>query len=161
MKTLVVGIAITIGAVLGLFTVSAQAAKPDTEAVSKATQQFYSALNVLFTGSSAPMEDVWSHAADITYMGPAGGLRVGWSQIQAEWKAQASLKLGGKVEPKDLHMTVGHDLAIVSNYEVGENVGPDGQPQKVEIRATNLFRKEQGKWKMIGHHTDLLPFLQK
>ncbi len=161
MKRLVVGIAITLGAVLGLLTVSAQAAKPDTEAVSKATQQFYSALNVLFTGSSVPMEDAWSHAADITYMGPAGGLRSGWSQIQAEWKVQASLKLGGKVEPKDLHMTVGRDLAIVSNYEVGENVGPDGQSQKVEIRATNLFRKEQGKWKMIGHHTDLLPFLQK
>lgn len=107
------------------------------------------------------MEDVWSHAANITYMGPGGGVRLGWGQIQAEWKKQASLKLGGKVEPKDLHMTVGHDLAVVSNYEVGENVGPDGQPQKVEIRATNLFRKEQGKWKMIGHHTDLLPFLQK
>lgn len=161
MKTLVVGIAITIGAVLGVFHIPAHAAKPDTEGVLKVTEQFYSALNVLFTGSSAPMEDVWSHAVNITYMGPAGGVRLGWEQIQAEWKKQASLKLGGKVEPKDLHMTVGHDLAVVSNYEVGENVGPDGQPQKVEIRATNLFRKEQGKWKMIGHHTDLLPFLQK
>jgi hypothetical protein len=30
----------------------------------------------------------------------------------------------------------------------------------VSIRATNLFRKESGAWKMIGHHTDLLPFLE-
>jgi hypothetical protein len=29
----------------------------------------------------------------------------------------------------------------------------------VSIRATNLFRKEDGSWKMIGHQTDLLPFL--
>ena len=36
---------------------------------------------------------------------------------------------------------------------------PDGKPQAVSIRATNLFRKEDGTWKMIGHHTDLLPFL--
>lgn len=128
MKTLVVGIAIMIGAVLGIFHIPAHAAKPDTEEVLKVTEQFYSALNVLFTGSSAPMEDVWSHAANITYMGPGGGVRLGWGQIQAEWKKQASLKLGGKVEPKDLHMTVGHDFAVVSNYEVGENVGPDGQP---------------------------------
>jgi len=28
----------------------------------------------------------------------------------------------------------------------------------VSIRATNVFRKEGGQWKMIGHHTDLLPF---
>jgi ketosteroid isomerase-like protein len=32
---------------------------------------------------------------------------------------------------------------------------------QVSIRATNLFRKENGAWKMIGHHTDLLPFLEK
>jgi len=161
MKKLVVSLTITLCGVLGIFHFPAHAEKPDTEGVLKVTEQFYTALNVLFTGSSAPMEEVWSHAANTTYMGPAGGVRLGWSQIQAEWKTQASLKLGGKVEPKDLHMTVGHDLAIVSNYEVGENVGLDGKPQKVEIRATNLFRKEHGKWKMIGHHTDLLSFLQK
>jgi ketosteroid isomerase-like protein len=43
--------------------------------------------------------------------------------------------------------------------EVGDNV-VDGKPQQVSIRATNTFRKENGQWKMIGHHTDLLPFLQ-
>jgi len=71
------------------------------------------------------------------------------------------LKLGGRVTPKDIRITLGRDLAVVSNYEIGENSGPDGKPQEVTIRATNLFRKEDGKWKMIGHHTDLLPFLEK
>jgi ketosteroid isomerase-like protein len=32
-------------------------------------------------------------------------------------------------------------------------------PEKVSIRATNIYRKENGQWKMIGHHTDLLPYL--
>jgi ketosteroid isomerase-like protein len=58
-------------------------------------------------------------------------------------------------------VTVGGDLAFVQCYELGNNLDAQGQPQQVSIRATNLFRKENGEWKMIGHHTDLLPFLEK
>ena len=94
-------------------------------------------------------------------MRPAGGFRVGWEQVLADWEKQAALKLGGKVSPKDMRITVGRDLAIVSNYEIGKNVTADGEFQNVAIRATNLFRKEGGSWKMIGHHTDILSFLQK
>jgi hypothetical protein len=24
-----------------------------------------------------------------------------------------------------------------------------------------VFRKENGKWKMVGHHADILPYLEK
>jgi ketosteroid isomerase-like protein len=44
---------------------------------------------------------------------------------------------------------------------VGSNLDAEGRPLQVSIRATNVFRKENGDWKMIGHHTDLLPFLNK
>jgi len=133
----------------------------ETEAVRAAADEFYLALNAMFTGDLGPMKSIWSHEADVTYMGPAGGFRVGWEQVLADWEKQAALKLGGKVEPKDTRITVGRELAIVSNYEVGENVTADGEFQNVTIRATNLFRKEGGNWKMIGHHTDTLSFLEK
>jgi ketosteroid isomerase-like protein len=58
-------------------------------------------------------------------------------------------------------MTVSGDLAFVSCYELGANHDAEGAPEQVSIRATNVFRKESGTWKMIGHHTDLLPFLEK
>lgn len=45
--------------------------------VRAAAGQFYAALNVLFAGDVAPMSAVWSHRDDVTYMGPAGGFRVG------------------------------------------------------------------------------------
>jgi ketosteroid isomerase-like protein len=93
-------------------------------------------------------------------MGPTGGRQVGWDQVLAIWKKQADKRLGGKVKPEKLRIHVGSDLAIVSCFEVGENV-VDGKPQEVSIRATNIFRKENGRWKMIGHHTDLLAFLKE
>ncbi len=140
---------------------TAPAADAGERAVGEATAQFYSALNAMFTGDVAPMKEVWSHAADVTYMGPGGGFQVGWNHVLASWEEQAARKLGGAVKPQGIQITVGNDIAVASNYEEGENTDADGKPAKVSIRATNLFRKEGGKWKMIGHHTDLLPFLEK
>jgi len=73
---------------------------------------------------------------------------------------QAAKKLGGKVDPADVHITSSPAIAVVHSYEKGENV-IDGKPQPVNIRATTTFRKEGGQWKVIGHHTDTLAYLQK
>lgn len=141
------------------FAGTAQAEEADAKAVQQASDQFYAALNALFTGEVEPMKAVWSHKDDITYMGPAGDYRVGWKQVAQEWETQAARKLGGKIVPEETHINAGRDLAVVSCYEVGKNVVDGAQP--VKIRATSIYRKEGGAWKMIGHHTDILPFLQK
>ncbi len=138
-----------------------RASDDDKKAIMEATDQFYIALNSMFKGDLDLMKDVWSHADDVTYMGPGGGFKVGWDQVLADWEAQAAMKLGGTVKAEDMRITVGHDIAVTSNYAKGENINAEGKPQTVSIRVTNIFRKEDGKWKMIGHHTDLLPFLQK
>ncbi len=136
------------------------AARADESAVGAASAQFYAALNAMFAGDVTPMKAVWSHRDDVTYMGPGGGVQVGWEPVLAMWEKQAAMKLGGSVKPTDLHVTVGSELAVVSTVERGENTNADGKTETVSIRATNLFRKENGTWKMIGHHTDLLPFLE-
>jgi ketosteroid isomerase-like protein len=133
----------------------ARAAEGDEKAVQEAAAHFYDALNAMFTGETALMSEVWSHADDVTFMGPTGGFLVGWKQVGDEWQSQAAMKLGGKVEPADMRITVGQDLAVVQNYERGVNTNFEGREQAVSIRATNVFRKENGQWKMIGHHTDL------
>jgi ketosteroid isomerase-like protein len=162
MKKLLISVAILAISVVGLISEKpAFAADQDIAGVRAAAEQFYSALNVMFTGELEPMKEVWSHKDDVTYMGPGGGFRLGWKDVLADWEVQAALKLGGRVEPQEMRITVGRDLAIVSNFEIGHNVTADGKTQQVTIRATNLFRHENGRWKMIGHHTDLLPFLQK
>ena len=148
-------------AAAGLYSESpAHAGDRDTAEIRTAVASFYTALNVMFTGDLEPMKRGWSHKKDVTYMGPDGSFHVGWKQVSAEWEKQAALKLGGKVEPKGMRITVGRDLGIVSNYEVGKNVA-GGKAINVNIRVTSMFRKENGHWKMIGDHTDILPFLQK
>jgi ketosteroid isomerase-like protein len=137
-----------------------QAADDPTPEVKAAVGKFHDALNTLFTGDAAPMKAIWSHADDVVYMGPVGGVQVGWTQVESYWDKQAAKKLGGKVDPVDVHVTASPTLAVVHYYEKGENV-IDSKPQPVSIRATTTFRKEGGQWKVIGHHTDTLAYLQK
>jgi len=128
--------------------------------IAAAAAGFYAALNALFKGEIAPMVEVWSHADDVTYMGPDNGFQTGWKNVLADWEKQAAMKLGGRVEPDGMRITKSGDLAVTHNYERGENINTgEGAPGSVSIRATNLFRKENGAWKMIGHHADPLPYL--
>jgi ketosteroid isomerase-like protein len=128
--------------------------------VRMAAEQFYAALNTMFKGDAGPMTEVWSHADDVTYMGPTGGMLVGWEEVGNSWVEQAKLKLSGDIKPEEMHVTAGDTIGITVNYERGTNY-QDGKPVKVDIRATNVFRLEDGKWKMIGHHTDILSWLEE
>lgn len=131
---------------------------PEKAALNKSLGKFYMALNSMLTGNVEPMTEVWSHAEDVTYLPPDGTYLVGWEDVLKNWQEQAALNLGGSVRPMDINYNIGTVIAVVQNYEVGSNM-VDGQKITIKIRATNTFRKEDGEWKMIGHHTDVLPFL--
>ena len=128
------------------------------QAITAITSDFYAALNILFTGDALPMKNVWSHADDISYMGPDGLYLIGWERIEAMWNDVAALKLGGRVLPKQLHTVIGGDLALITCVESGENV-VDGAAEEVGIRSSTVFRKEEGAWKVIAHQTDLLRYM--
>ena len=147
-------------AALLLATSPARAAEGNTAAVRAASDQFYTALNQLFTGDMAPMEALWSHRKDVTYMGPGGGFRVGWDAVRKDWASQAAMKMGGSIKPEQVKITAGSDLATVSNMEVG-SVTIHGKKKAISLRATSIYRKEKGQWKMIGHHTDPIPRMEK
>jgi ketosteroid isomerase-like protein len=125
-------------------------------AVREAADEFYDALNAMFKGDIALMKAIWSHADDVVYMGPGGSIKVGWAKVLKDWESQAARKLGGNVMAKDVNFTIGDDIAVMYAREMGENTNIGGKREKVDIRVTNLFRKENGAWKVIGHHTDLL-----
>jgi ketosteroid isomerase-like protein len=155
------GTAVAVALAWALAGAAASASENERAAVLAANAQFYTALNKMFTGDVSLIKAIWSHADDVTYMGPTGNFEKGWNAVLKDWEGQAALKLGGQVTPAEIRAIVGRDVAVISNYEMGENTNAQGKVERLKLRATNIFRKEGGQWKMVGHHTDLLPYLSK
>jgi ketosteroid isomerase-like protein len=86
---------------------------------------------------------------------------VGWNEVGAEFKKEAAMKLGGHIACKDLIIHTGTDMGCTLCTEAGENMSADGNPVMVNHRATNVFRLENGQWKLVHHHTDISPQLQQ
>ncbi|MEI8006299.1 MAG: nuclear transport factor 2 family protein [Bacteroidota bacterium] len=131
------------------------------QALRVANDSLYAALNAMFTGNLDPMNKLWSHSDDITDMGPFGGRLTGWEAVGAEFKKEAGMKFGGRIVCKDLHIYAGTDMGYAVCVEEGENMSAEGKPVLVSHRATNIFRLENGQWKLIHHQTDYSPQLEK
>ena len=119
----------------------------------EALEAFYAALNRVFAGDPDPMRAIWSHAADVTQMGPTGDLVVGWESIESSWAAQAAAVESGEVRPRDVRFFSSGDLGATVGLERG-HVVIGGHWSVVAARSTNLFRREGGQWRLIGHHVD-------
>lgn len=126
-----------------------------TTTLEEASHGFYEALNAMLAGDAAPMLDQWSHADDVTYMSPFGELLVGWEPVRASWEGQAAAHLGGHVEGEELRHVASPTLGFVVGFERG-TVEVDGVSTAVDIRASSMYRLEDDRWAMIGHHTDPL-----
>jgi ketosteroid isomerase-like protein len=128
----------------------------DERAVIEATYGFYAALSAMLAGDPNPLADVYSHAADVTYMPAEGGLLVGWDQVFADWSRQAQASRGGTAEAEGVRAVVGKDMAASVALTRGTVTGMDGVTRQVQLRESSVFRREEDDWKMISHHADAI-----
>jgi ketosteroid isomerase-like protein len=127
------------------------------EEVRQASDRLYAALNRGINGDTSEMFDVCSHAADVTTMHPLGGRQIGWPEVRESWEMATGAISGGSVEVSDLQITM---LADDAAYTIGtENASAivGGTPVSFAARCTNVYRREDGAWKLVHHHVDLLP----
>jgi ketosteroid isomerase-like protein len=124
--------------------------------VRKASKQFYAALNRMANGDASSMADAWSHSATVTTMHPTGGREVGWDEVKGPWGQVAQMASDGQVNLNDQLIQVDGDMA----YEVGTEQGQAtmaGEQVVFNQRVTNIYRRENGTWKIVHHHSDLSP----
>lgn len=124
--------------------------------VRQASQQFYAALNRMANGDADAMADIWSQSATVTTMHPIGGREVGWDEVKEPWQQVARLASDGQIKLNDQLIQVSGDMA----YEVGTEQGKfklAGEEVSLNLRVTNVYRREAGGWKIVHHHTDLSP----
>jgi ketosteroid isomerase-like protein len=134
------------------FVMSAKrvAAEGDVRA---ASDQFYGALDAMANGDASPMADIWSHEDDVTTMHPIGGREEGWEAVSGSFARVASASTDGTVTRSDQHIRViGNGAYELCTESVSWTFA--GEPMSLEGRTTNVYRKENGEWKIVHHHAD-------
>jgi ketosteroid isomerase-like protein len=129
--------------------------------VREAVDSYYAALSAVFKGDLKPMEEMWSHGDDVTLMSPMNDLKTGWDEVRGILEQVAHALKDGQVKAANVSVRVIGDVAVALLREQGYNTTKDDRTIQVDLRATNVYRHERGRWKMIHHHVDALPELAK
>jgi ketosteroid isomerase-like protein len=125
-----------------------------SNSLQQAHEDLYAALNDMLAGDAEPILAVWSESDDVSYGGPFGEFDHGRAAIENEFQQVAQRKLQGELVVDNVHVVEGSDLGYTTCMEFGNNHVIDGEVVNLKQRATNIFRKESGGWKLIHHHTD-------
>ena len=103
-----------------------------------------------------------SQREDATIFGAFGGYEKGWKEVgpRYDWAASQYSPSGAKKGVEYLNVTVGSDLACTVSIERDEvQVGGQSKPEPRALRVTQVFRKEDGAWKLLHRHAD--PLMEK
>jgi ketosteroid isomerase-like protein len=114
------------------------------------------ALGELVEGRPGPFKALWSHADYVVIMGAFGGHERGWQEVAArlDWAAKG-IKATDRVA-ENLVTVVGDDLAYTVDLEhMTRQVEDHAQPRT--LRCTQVYRREDGEWKVVLRHADELP----
>ncbi|MBV9042999.1 MAG: nuclear transport factor 2 family protein [Acidimicrobiia bacterium] len=115
----------------------------------------HEALTQQSQGRPQPFLDLWSTAEDVTIMAAVGGYEIGFERVSAllTWASKAQSFDGWSAET--LVTSVGNDLA--SSVELETYIERDnGGTKEMTLRATQVYRREDGQWRIIHRHGDIL-----
>jgi ketosteroid isomerase-like protein len=89
-------------------------------------------------------------------MGAWGAYEKGWSQVGSryDWAAARLQESGAKVKIEYLSSGISGDLAYIVSIERSEVRLANAKPAPMALRSTQIFRKENGVWKLLHRHAD-------
>lgn len=121
-----------------------------------ARQQSRAAVAAIFRGESGPAKALFSDREDVTLGNPFGPFARGRKQLEETLEHAAANYREGEVTAVELVATyISGDLACVVEVERGRaRVGGGHELVPLALRATSLFRRESGTWKLVHRHAD-------
>jgi ketosteroid isomerase-like protein len=124
--------------------------------VDELIEQYYRVQREFLKGNAEPVKDLFSRREDVTLANPYGPPVRGWEQVAKAVEHASSLRsdgtfLGWQIVAK----YVSAELAYVVQIERAEaKVGVREDISPLAVRATMIFRLEDGEWKVVHRHAD-------
>ncbi len=99
-----------------------------------------------------------SHADDVTLLTPYGENMRGWAAVEKQYeRVRRQYAPGSTVRQEYLAIEVQGDLAYTVVLQRGDYRSRGSDTSRAGFtRATNIFRREAGQWKLVHRHMDHL-----
>jgi ketosteroid isomerase-like protein len=110
----------------------------------------------LHKGDAAPRFAIWSHNDPVTVFG-ALLTTIGWSEVGPAFEWLASRFSNGTYEYEVIAAGASGDLGYVVGIEHSTASVGGATPEAYELRVTEVFRREDGEWKVVHRHADPPP----
>ena len=114
------------------------------------------AQDAFYRGDPEPFKALFSHSDDVSLFGAFGPCKKGWADVSRTFDWVASRYRDGTVRSQYEVIYEGDDLAYTVSYEQGELV-LEGQRRTHTIRVTQIYRREDGQWRLVHRHGDFAP----
>jgi ketosteroid isomerase-like protein len=126
------------------------------EDVDRLIEQYQLALDELMKGNPRAVQELFSHREDASLANPYGPPVRGWAEIAKTTEHAASLRGDGRATGFEIvAKNVTAELAYVVQIEHLEaKVGEREDITPYALRATMIFRPEDGTWKVVHRHAD-------
>ncbi len=127
----------------------------ETEAFLETTMRGYrEAETALHNGDAAPRKAMWTRTAPVTLLGAAFSA-TGWKEIEPIFdRLQASFSNCTSCEHEVIAAGASGDLAYLVAIERTTASVNGSAALPYILRATTLFRREDGEWKIVHRHAD-------
>jgi ketosteroid isomerase-like protein len=119
-------------------------------------EQAHSALDAFVKGNPEPLKSLYSRRDDVTIANPFGpGVR-GWKQAaETMERAAANYREGEATGFERISEYATADLGYIVEVErFRSKIGGADKLVPISLRATTIFRREDGVWRVIHRHAD-------
>jgi ketosteroid isomerase-like protein len=151
---------ITLGALLGAFSLAACAAppaapEPDTDAMLAAAEdldvRFVAAFN---TGDTEALASMYWNSPDTASFPPDAMIMRGHGEIQAAYASMID-SAGTVLELTEKHHSVEGNVVLSWGLWTITTAGPDGEPMEIHGRFTDVKAERDGSWVYLMDHASV------
>ncbi len=128
----------------------------NAEDFNRVVEKYHLALGEFMKGNPAPAKELYSQRDDVTLGNPFGPFARGSKQVvETLEKAASNYRDGDATGFENLAECVTSDLAYLVEVErLRSKVGGRSDVTPLGLRATSIFRPEDGLWKIVHRHAD-------
>jgi ketosteroid isomerase-like protein len=118
--------------------------------------RYRDAETALHNGDATPRKAMWARTDPVTLLGAALSA-TGWQEIEPIFdRLQAGFSNCTSCEHEVIAAGASGDLAYIVAFEHTTASVDGAAPRSYTLRATTVFRRENGEWKVVHRHGDTL-----